>query len=136
MAVNVKRKIVEAMIPIAKELGMEVIVLAGNDIIKVASGGKASKDWNMVQEALALKQYLKPQGKQYANKLARAIGRSKGSLSFKMSNLRKYDRTARSRGAKGAGNGSKADKAIWALYRNHPKQFAALVTQGERQYDL
>lgn len=133
---DMRKKIAQAVIPLANELNTSITVLTDRCYVVVNPGSGRSNDWNLGQVALALKDYLKPQGKKYEAKLARAMGRSKGAISFKKSNLRKFDRSARSRGAKGAGNGSRADKAVWTLYRRHPKEFASLVARTEREYGL
>ena len=77
------------------------------------------KNWTEEELTLALALYVQtPFGKTHTGnpviqKFATAIGRSPGSVVFKLGNLARLDSKLQSRGVVGLKNGSKLDKVVW-----------------------
>jgi putative restriction endonuclease len=83
------------------------------------------KLWTREELILAINLYCKlPFGRLHANnaeiiKLAALIGRTPGSVSYKLVNFASLDPSLQARGIKGASNASKLDREIWEeFYQN------------------
>lgn len=61
--------------------------------------------------------------------LARLIGRSVGSVSYKLSNFARLDPTLRARGIQGSPHGAKGEEEVWDEFADHPE---ALAYESER----
>ena len=57
-------------------------------------------------------------------KLAKLIGRTPGSVAFKLVNFASLDPSLSARGIKGARNSSKLDRVIWDEFYNNWEQLA------------
>ncbi len=81
--------------------------------------------WSRDELILAINIYFKlPFGKLHRNTaevkhLAKLIGRTTNSVSYKLVNLASLDPTLKARGIKGASNASKLDKQIWNEFYNN-----------------
>jgi putative restriction endonuclease len=88
------------------------------------------KLWNKEELLLAINLYCKlPFGKIHSRnqdiiKLAQLIGRTPGSVAFKLVNFASFDPSLSARGIKGARNASKLDKIIWDEFYNNWEQLA------------
>jgi putative restriction endonuclease len=86
---------------------------------------EGQKLWTRDELILAINLYCKlPFGRlHYRNpevvKLAKLIGRTPGSVAFKLVNFASLDPSLKARGIKGASNASNLDKAIWKEFFNH-----------------
>ncbi len=56
--------------------------------------------------------------------LARLIGRSVGSISYKLSNFARLDPTLQARGIQGSPHGAKGEEEVWNEFANHPEALA------------
>lgn len=56
--------------------------------------------------------------------LAWLIGRSVGSVSYKLSNFARLDPTLRARGIRGSSHGAKGEEAVWHEFADHPEVLA------------
>jgi putative restriction endonuclease len=86
---------------------------------------EGQKPWTRDELVLAINLYCKlPFGRIHRNnpeiiKLASLIGRTPGSVSYKLVNFASMDPSLQSRGIKGASNASKLDREIWnEFYQN------------------
>src|SRR4030042_6089647 len=83
------------------------------------------KLWTQEELILAINLYCKlPFGKLHSNnpeviKLANLIGRSPGSVAYKLVNFASLDPSLKARGIKGAYNVSNLDKKIWKEFFNN-----------------
>ena len=86
---------------------------------------EGQKLWTRDELILAVNLYCKlPFGKLHSRNpdiihLANIIGRTPGSLAFKLVNFASLDPSLQQRGIKGAANTSKLDKEIWNEFFNH-----------------
>lgn len=86
---------------------------------------KGQKLWTRDELILAINLYCKlPFGKLHSNnpeviKLAKLIGRTPGSVAFKLVNFASLDPSLKARGIKGAYNVSSLDKRIWQEFFNN-----------------
>ncbi|MBK0404876.1 HNH endonuclease [Adhaeribacter sp. BT258] len=97
--------------------------------------------WTREELILAINLYCKlPFGKLHSTnpeiiKLARLIGRTPGSIAFKLVNFASLDPSLQARGIKGASNASKLDKEIWNEFYQHwdilPFESEKLLAQFE-----
>lgn len=56
--------------------------------------------------------------------LARLIGRSVGSVSYKLSNFARLDPTLQARGIQGSPHGAKGEEEVWDEFADHPEVLA------------
>ncbi len=86
---------------------------------------EGQKLWTRDELILAVNLYCKlPFGKMHQSnpgiiQLAKLIGRTPSSISFKLVNFASFDPTLKERGIKGASNASKLDKEIWDEFYNN-----------------
>ena len=86
---------------------------------------KGQKLWTRDELILAINLYCKlPFGKLHSNNpevinLAKLIGRTPGSVAYKLVNFASLDPSLRERGIKGAYNVSNLDKKIWVEFYNN-----------------
>ncbi len=86
---------------------------------------KGQKLWTEEELILAMNLYCKlPFGKLHQSRpevieLAELIGRTPGSVAYKLVNLASLDPSLQARGIKGASNASKLDKKIWDDFYNN-----------------
>lgn len=86
---------------------------------------EGQKLWTRDELILAINLYFNiPFGKIHQSNpkiihLANLIGRTPGSVSFKLSNLASFDPKLQARGIKGASNASKLDREIWNEFNNN-----------------
>jgi putative restriction endonuclease len=98
---------------------------------------EGQKLWSRDELILAINLYCKlPFGQLHQRNahiihLANLIGRSPGSLSFKLVNFASLDPSLRERGIKGAVNASKLDKEVWNEFFNNWEE---LAFESERRF--
>ncbi|MCC6372898.1 MAG: HNH endonuclease [Bacteroidia bacterium] len=86
---------------------------------------EGQKLWTKEELILAINLYCKlPFGKLHNRnleiiELAKLIGRTSGSVAFKLVNFASLDPSLKARGIKGATNSSKLDKEVWDEFYNH-----------------
>lgn len=86
---------------------------------------EGQKLWTREELILAINLYCKlpfgrlHQGTPDVINLAKLLGRTPSSVSFKLVNFASLDPSLQARGIKGAANASKLDKAIWNEFYNH-----------------
>lgn len=86
--------------------------------------------WTRNELILAINLYCQlPFGKLHKGnpeiiRLAKLIGRTPSSVSFKLVNFASFDPSLSARGIKGASNASKLDKTIWDEFYDHLSEFA------------
>jgi predicted restriction endonuclease len=86
---------------------------------------EGQKLWSRDELILAINLYCKlPFGRLHQRNpeiinLAKLIGRTSGSVAFKLVNFASLDPSLKARGIKGASNASKLDKEIWNEFFNH-----------------
>lgn len=56
--------------------------------------------------------------------LAAVLGRSIGSVSYKLSNFARLDPALQARGIRGSEHGAKGEEAVWDEFAHHPEQLA------------
>jgi len=87
-------------------------------------------DWTREEHILAFKLYNEiPFGRIHQNNpavkaLAKIIGRSAGSVSYKLANIARLDPVLQARGIKGMPHGAKGEEAVWAEFADHPEELA------------
>jgi hypothetical protein len=95
----------------------------------VARAGK----WSIAETILALYAYVNGKTKQNDVKvLSKALGRSSGAVTWKFSNLRRFD-PKRERGVIGAKCGSATDKEAWNYYFQSPTKFNRKANEALRR---
>lgn len=98
---------------------------------------KVRVKWNNDELILAFNLYCKiPFGKIHNQnpdiiKLAKILGRSPSSVSWKLANFARLDPSLKKRNISGASHGSKADEEIWNKFKNNWEE---LVLQSEYLY--
>src|SRR5258708_7328528 len=97
--------------------------------------GRGNNNWTREEHILAFNLYCQiPFGRIHMGnpriiELARLIGRSVGSVSYKLSNFARLDPTLRERGIKGSTHGAKGEEEVWREFAHHPE---ALAYESER----
>lgn len=87
-------------------------------------------NWTREEHILAFNLYNQtPFGKIHVSNpriqsLARLIGRSVGSVSYKLANFARLDPSLKARGIKGLGNGAKGEADVWSEFERDPESFA------------
>jgi putative restriction endonuclease len=80
---------------------------------------RRSKDWTREEHIIAFNLYCQiPFGRIHMGnprivELARLIGRSVGSVSYKLSNFARLDPALRTRGIRGSSHGAKGEEEVW-----------------------
>lgn len=89
-----------------------------------------NSNWTRDEHILAFNLYNQtPFGKIHVSNpriqsLARLIGRSVGSVSYKLANFARLDPSLKARGIKGLGNGAKGEVEVWSEFERDPETFA------------
>lgn len=91
---------------------------------------KGQRRWTREESILAINLYCKlPFGRLHQSNpeviaLAELIGRTPGSVAFKLVNFASLDPSLQARGIKGAGNTSKLDRSIWGEFYDNWEELA------------
>src|ERR1017187_7225246 len=94
-----------------------------------------NKDWTREEHILAFNLYCKiPFGSIHMRnpriiELAQLLGRSVGSVSFKLSNFARHDPALQARGIRGNEHGAKGEVEVWREFSANPE---ALAFESER----
>lgn len=97
--------------------------------------GRGNNNWTREEHIIAFNLYCQiPFGRIHMSnpriiELARLIGRSVGSVSYKLSNFARLDPTLRARGIQGSPHGAKGEEEVWDEFADHPE---ALAYESER----
>ena len=97
--------------------------------------GRGNNNWTREEHIIAFNLYCQiPFGRIHMGNpriidLARLIGRSVGSVSYKLSNFARLDPTLRARGIQGSPHGAKGEEEVWDEFADHPE---ALAYESER----
>lgn len=97
--------------------------------------GRGSNLWTREEHILAFNLYCQiPFGRIHMGnsrviELARLLGRSVGSVSYKLSNFARLDPTLQARGIQGMRHGAKGEEEVWGEFADHPE---ALAYESER----
>ena len=97
--------------------------------------GRGNINWSRAEHILAFNLYCKipfgtiHMGNPRIIELARLIGRSVGSVSYKLSNFARLDPTLRARGIQGSPHGAKGEEKAWDEFAHQPE---ALAYESER----
>lgn len=89
------------------------------------------KPWSRDETILAINLYCRiPFGRQHSRapeiiELAKALGRTPGSVAMKLNNITSIDPEEQTRGVKGLSGASKLDRIIWAEFRENWEKMAA-----------
>jgi putative restriction endonuclease len=89
------------------------------------------KPWSRDETILAINLYCRiPFGRQHSRtpeviELAKAIGRTPGSVAMKLNNITSIDPEEQTRGVKGLSKSSKLDKIVWDEFHNNWQEMAA-----------
>lgn len=93
-------------------------------------------EWTRDQLLIALRFYIRlPFGRLYGTnpeivQAARAIGRTSDALAMKAVNFASLDPEQRARGIRALGNTSKADRALWAEYRENAEAISSAAEEA------
>jgi putative restriction endonuclease len=96
---------------------------------------RKNENWNRTEHLLAFNLYCQvPFGKidmrnPKLQELAKVLGRSVGSISYKLTNFARLDPALRSRGVTGHTHGAKGEEEVWNEFANNPE---ALAFESER----
>ncbi|HEV2330219.1 MAG TPA: HNH endonuclease [Verrucomicrobiae bacterium] len=88
------------------------------------------RDWTREEHILAFNLYCKiPFGRIHMGnpeviQLAKIIGRSVGSVSYKLANFSRLDPELQARGIKGMPRGARGEEAVWREFENDPESLA------------
>jgi hypothetical protein len=91
---------------------------------------RRSNDWTREEHIIAFNLYCQiPFGRIHMGnpriiELARLIGRTVGSVSYKLSNFARLDPALRARGIKGSPHGAKGEEEVWREFSAHPEALA------------
>src|SRR5437899_2372118 len=94
-----------------------------------------NEKWTREEHILAFNLYCKiPFGTIHIRnpkiiELARLLGRSVGSVSYKLANFSRLDPTLQARGIRGMGHGAKGEEDVWREFCENPE---ALAFESER----
>ena len=97
--------------------------------------GRGNTNWTREEHIIAFNLYCQiPFGRIHMGnpriiELARLIGRSVGSVSYKLSNFARLDPTLQARGIQGSPHGAKGEEEVWDEFADHPE---ALAYESER----
>jgi putative restriction endonuclease len=97
--------------------------------------GRANNNWTREEHIIAFNLYSQiPFGRIHMGnpkiiELARLIGRSVGSVSYKLSNFARLDPALQARGIRGSPHGAKGEEEVWREFVDHPE---ALAYESER----
>lgn len=97
--------------------------------------GRGNSNWTREEHLLAFNLYCQipfgtiHMGNPRIIELARLLGRSVGSVSYKLSNFARLDPALQERGVRGNEHGAKGEEEIWAELASQPE---ALVYESER----
>lgn len=97
--------------------------------------GRGNNTWTREEHIIAFNLYCQiPFGRIHMGNpriidLARLIGRSVGSVSYKLSNFARLDPTLRAHGIQGSPHGAKGEEEVWHEFADHPE---ALAYESER----
>ena len=97
--------------------------------------GRENNNWTREEHIMAFNLYCQiPFGRIHMGnpriiELARLIGRSVGSVSYKLSNFARLDPALRARGIQGSPHGAKGEEEVWNEFADHPE---ALAYESER----
>ena len=100
-----------------------------------AMPGRGNNNWTREEHIIAFNLYCQiPFGRIHMGNpriidLARLIGRSVGSVSYKLSNFARLDPTLQARGIQGSPHGAKGEEEVWDEFADHPE---ALAYESER----
>jgi putative restriction endonuclease len=89
-----------------------------------------NKDWTRGEHIVAFNLYCQiPFGQIHMRnpriiELARLIGRTVGSVSYKLSNFARLDPALRARGIRGSPHGAKGEEEVWREFADHPEILA------------
>lgn len=89
-----------------------------------------NKNWTREEHILAFNLYCKiPFGQIHIRnpriiELAKVLGRSIGSVSYKLANFSRFDSELSARGIKGMPHGAKGEQEIWREFENDPESLA------------
>jgi putative restriction endonuclease len=92
--------------------------------------GKGSNNWTREEHVIAFNLYCQiPFGQIHMRnpriiELAQLIGRSVGSISYKLTNFACLDPALRARGISGHTHGAKGEEEVWNEFVNHPEALA------------
>lgn len=93
-------------------------------------GSRGKGNWTREEHVLAFNLYCKiPFGSIHIHnpkiiELAKVLGRSIGSVSYKLANFARLDPALQARGIKGMAHGAKGEEEVWDEFRNHPEALA------------
>lgn len=93
------------------------------------------KDWTREEHILAFNLYCKipfgqiDEDKPHTIELARLLGRSPGSVSYKLTNFARLDPALQTRGIRGHTHGAKGEEEVWNEFAHNPE---ALAFESER----
>ena len=88
------------------------------------------KDWTREEHILAFNLYCKiPFGTIHMRnpriiELARLLGRSVGSVSYKLANFARLDPALQARGVEGMPHGARGEEVVWSEFAEHPETLA------------
>lgn len=92
--------------------------------------GRGNNNWTREEHIIAFNLYCQiPFGRIHMGnpriiELARLIGRSVGSVSYKLSNFARLDPSLRARGIQGFKHGAKGEEEVWNEFAEHPESLA------------
>lgn len=97
---------------------------------RTTTRGERKNYWTRDEHVLAFNLYCQiPFGKcdedtPQVQELARLLGRSKGSVSFKLNNFARLDPALQARGVKGLSHGAKGEGEVWKEFAERPEDLA------------
>ena len=99
------------------------------------TASRENEKWNREEHILAFNLYCKipfgqiDQDKPHVIELARLLGRSPGSVSYKLTNFARLDPALQARGIRGHTHGAKGEEEVWDEFAHNPE---ALAFESER----
>lgn len=91
---------------------------------------RANRNWTREEHILAFNLYCQipfgsiHMGNPRVIELARLIGRTRGSISLKLSNFARLDPALQARGIRGLPHGAKGEEEVWHEFIDHPESLA------------